>query len=308
MTSSREANRNRKDLPGLRNGGTPQLCLYANLWSLKEHPSKNCEWSLERKIVAIQEAGFGGFAWILSREHGRLARKYGLWTIGFVVASRAAELRPLLQRSIDAGARRINVHLGRHDMSTDEALRLTLCLREEARRLNIACDIETHRNTCTETPEKTRMLAAAYGRATGELLPLTWDFSHHAVVKHLDPPFWFRLFEDSLLIQHAQHFHFRPFNGHHCQVPVTARDGSLSPELKRWRSVLDRTFALWIAYNRDGLAVFACPELGPVSSGYGLTGTPDSWADARRLRSIIVRAWRKAWASRERLSMADRRI
>jgi hypothetical protein len=45
----------------------------------------------------------------------------------------------------------------------------------------------SHRGTCTETPEKTYALADAYQRQTGELLPLSWDFSHFAVVKHLVP-------------------------------------------------------------------------------------------------------------------------
>ena len=32
----------------------------ANLWSLNGHPSPKREWSLERKIKAVAEAGFDG--------------------------------------------------------------------------------------------------------------------------------------------------------------------------------------------------------------------------------------------------------
>jgi hypothetical protein len=36
--------------------------------------------------------------------------------------------------------------------------------------------VEVHRDTCTQTPEKTYALADSYFRETGKLLPLTWDF------------------------------------------------------------------------------------------------------------------------------------
>jgi hypothetical protein len=46
--------------------------------------------------------------------------------------------------------------------------------------------------------------------ATGELLPISWDFSHFAVVKHLVPSnFKEQLLLRTDLIQNAQQFHFR---------------------------------------------------------------------------------------------------
>src|SRR5437016_9670469 len=36
------------------------------------------------------------------------------------------------------------------------------------------------------------------------------------------------------LIQRAQQFHFRPFNGHHAQVPVTDGSENLTQELRDW--------------------------------------------------------------------------
>ena len=91
----------------------------------------------------------------------------------------------------DAGARYINVQLADHDTFPDEALRLTLRLMEEADRIGeIEPAVEVHRDTCTETPEKTYALADGYFQRTGELLPMTWDFSHLSVVKHLSPENW----------------------------------------------------------------------------------------------------------------------
>ncbi len=46
-------------------------------------------------------------------------------------------------------------------------------------------------------------------------------------------------FEEKLLvrpdlIQKAQQFHLRPFNGHHAQVPITDDTGELTQEVEDW--------------------------------------------------------------------------
>jgi len=40
----------------------PRLRLFANLWTLWDHPGAGNEWTLEEKVVAIRDAGFDGFA------------------------------------------------------------------------------------------------------------------------------------------------------------------------------------------------------------------------------------------------------
>src|SRR5260221_12295225 len=87
-----------------------------------------------------------------------------------------------------ARPRHINVQLADHDTLPDEALRLTLRLMDEAERIGeIEPAVEVHRDTCTETPEETYALADAYFQKTRKLLPMTLDFSHLSVVKHLSP-------------------------------------------------------------------------------------------------------------------------
>jgi hypothetical protein len=277
----------------------PRLHLIANLWTLWDHPSARREWSLERKIAAIKDAGFDGFTFRLDREHSRLAQKHRLLTIGFVSTANPAEFSTLIRKNIDGGARRINVQLGDHDTPVDEATRLAILIIELGEKLGVACDIEVHRDTCTETPEKTYAIAAGYKRATGRLLPITWDFSHFAVVKHLAPPFWERLIENPKLIQHARQFHFRPFNGHHCQVPVTDGTSAISTELKQWLPVLDKTLEIWLRGNQGETDLYVCPEMGPVRGGYNLTQLPNSWTEAQILRGIIERAWKQAIRARE---------
>jgi hypothetical protein len=165
----------------------PILRQVVNPWSLRDYPPGRKEWSTERKVRAIKEAGFDGFAELGSPELGRLAREYDLYVVGYFASSDGSQFKRLLIQNKDAGARHINVQLADHDTTLKEALRLTLRLMDEARRLNLEPAIEVHRDTCTETPEKLYALADAYQKQTGALLPITWDFSHLAVVKHLAP-------------------------------------------------------------------------------------------------------------------------
>jgi hypothetical protein len=174
-------------------------------------------------------------------------------------------------------------------------------LFEEAERLRpLEISIEVHRDTCTETPEKTYALADAYLADTGRLLPITWDFSHLAVVKHLQPrDFSRRLLEREELVTRASQFHFRPFNGHHCQIPVTQADGSLTPELTDWLPFVEDVLSLWLDTNANASReIFVVPEMGPTSSGYNLNGLPNSWEEAVKLRPILEKLWHQALHSK----------
>jgi hypothetical protein len=134
-------------------------------------------------------------------------------------------------------------------------------------KLGMEAAIEVHRATCTETPEKSYALADAYQKVTGELLPMTWDFSHLAVIKHIWPAkkYAARLIERPDLVRHAQQFHFRPFNGHHCQIPVTDGRGNLAPEFRDWLPFAEALLKTWLKGNRGkAREIFICPELGPI--------------------------------------------
>jgi hypothetical protein len=64
-----------------------------------------------------------------------------------------------------------------------------------------------------------------------------------------------------------------------------------------WRWSHTRHHSDTIIVGRD--PEIAVPELGPLNSGavgYGLSCFPPSWDDAKVLRVIIDRAWRKALA------------
>jgi hypothetical protein len=268
----------------------------ANLWTLMGHPSPAREWPLEKKLREIKRAGFDGVCWAGSAELFAGAKKHGLIFVGGMASGTAADFPKQLKDLKKFGAHHVNVQLAADDVLTPEALELALALNREGRKLGLEPAIESHRGTCTETPEKMYALADAYQQRTGELLPISWDFSHFAVVKHLVPEnFARRLLVRPDLIRRAQQFHFRPFNGHHVQVPVTDGKGRLTPEFKDWLPFADALLECWLAGNRgSGREIFICPELGPVAGGYNLSTLPNSWEDAKILRGEIDKFWKKA--------------
>ena len=272
----------------------PVLRHIANLWTLVWYPSKEKEWPLERKLRALKDAGFDGITTQLTPKHAKLADRLGLIRVGYFASGNAKEFAALLKQQKAAGAHHINVQLADHDTLTARALSLARRLMAAGKKLGVEPAIEVHRDTCTETPEKAYALADAYEEATGELLPMTWDHSHIAVVKHLLAPYWPRLGVRLDLLQRAQQFHFRPFNGHHCQVPVTNGRGKLTPEFLDYAPFVQKVMETWLAAATPGREMFAVPELGPLWLGYNLHGLPNSWEDAKVLRDEIEKCWRRA--------------
>ncbi len=268
----------------------PVLRHIANLWTLLEHP-----WTLDEKLRAFKDAGFDGVCWGGSPELRDGCAKHGLIFVGGIGSGNAADFPRLLREQKDCGAVHFNVQLAHDETPAEEALALTLALCAEAKLLGLIPGIETHRGTCTETPEKHYALCDAYQKITGELLPPSVDFSHFAVVKHLVPEnFAKRLLVRPDLIQHAQQFHFRPFNGHHVQIPITDGRGNLTREFHEWLPFAEALLQCWLDGNRGkNREIFICPELGPVVGGYCLSTFPSSWEDKKILRGEIQKLWQK---------------
>lgn len=281
-------------LPRRLQSPKPVLRHIANLWTLVWHPTKAHEWSLERKLRAVKDAGFDGFTTQLTPKHAKLADKLGLMRVGYVSSGNPSEFASWLRAQKNAGAIHVNVQLGDHDTPTPAAIRLARKLIAESKKLGLEAAIEVHRDTCTETPEKAYALADGYERATGELIPMTWDYSHIAVVKHLLAPFWPRLGVRPDLIQRAQQFHFRPFNDHHCQVPVTNGHGRLTPEVLDYVPFMEKVMETWLTTATPSREFIAVPEMGPLWLGYNLHAFPSSWEEAEVLREQIEKCWRRA--------------
>jgi hypothetical protein len=271
----------------------PRLSPVAALWTLVEHPGAGPrEWHLKRKLRAIREAGFTSVCTVFEESLTDAVRAEGLEPLPLIFGRDPADFAALIASVVRSGATLANVQLMGHDLPAAESLRRWLALERRANDAGFELSLETHRDTVTETPEKLFALAERYEQKTGRLLRLTWDFSHLAVVKHIDPATVAeRYLKRTDLIEHATQFHFRPFNAHHVQIPVTRR-GALTPEIVPYLDFAATVMRLWktAPANRTRIC-YACPELGPIQGGYGLSTFPSSWSDAVRLQRELETRW-----------------
>lgn len=271
-----------------------KLVQFAGLWTLVNHPARQREWSIVQKLRAVKAAGFAGICARLDASIAYVAAKQGLFTIGLVFPDDPAEFASLLSAQKSFGAEHVDVQLAAHDTTPAHAVKKWIRLEKEAEKLGLIVSLETHRDTITETPEKLFELADRYFDQMGRPLRLTWDFSHLAVVKHLHTGnFVARLLARPDLVQHATQFHFRPFNGHHAQLPVTHR-GKLTPEICDYLDFAQEVMHIWkIAPRNRERTMLACPELGPPG-GYALSGFPPVWPDAIVLSQELTKCWQRA--------------
>ncbi|WP_221029730.1 hypothetical protein [Actomonas aquatica] len=274
----------------------PRYC--ATLWTLDRHPTATAEWSIEEKLTAIATAGFDGVHDLLQPRHLAFARSLKLAVIGRLDGRFADTWQPSLHTQIDHGVTLFNTHLGLHDTPPATAAAWAAAMFTEGQRLGARVQFETHRDTATETPEKYNALNQEFTRLTGEPLPTTWDHSHFAVMKHLQPEdYASRLLAWPNEIQASHLFHCRPFNGQHAQVPVTDHHGKLTLEFHDYQRFTADLFTLWREGPTPRPALWICPEMGPGSAGYHLSTHSSPWTDAQRCRLELARQWQSATQS-----------
>lgn len=273
-----------------------QIRFFAGLWTLREYPSAASEWTLEKKFAAVKEAGFEGIGAMLVPETIPLCRKYDLEYILYLNAD-ASNWKESLHNAVEYSPKRVNIHLMDHDTPPAEAVATWIPMMELADRLGLAIDLEIHRDTATETPEKSGEIAALYLRETGREIRWSLDHSHFATVKHLNPPYAPRLIDSPGGTRDVRHIHFRPFNGHHAQIPATDGRGNLTPEFIQYRDFAEALLASWIEQSPDDAVLYACPENGPrIVGNYGLSCFPDVWLDAIVVRDELRAIWNRLTA------------
>lgn len=269
----------------------PVIRHMCSIGTLGGYGGKSGEWSVDQKLKRIRKAGFDGFLGripMITRDH---VEKSGLIFAATTDVGGIPEIPTKFQAINEAGARCVNVQMLDHDTPTKRAVEVAQRVMASADDLGMDVAIEVHRDTCTETPEKAYALAEGYEKAEGRPLKMTWDFSHPAVVKHLNPPYWDRLAERVDLIQYAQQFHFRPFNGHHAQVPALNRKGELTPEFLDFMEFADRLIGCWMEAATPGREMFACPE--QIAGGYMLSVFGDRFKDVQAIRKALDKSFKK---------------
>lgn len=278
-----------KKRPVIRN-----LC---SLGTLDGYGGKKGEWSFEKKLKMIRKAGFDGFM-------GRLAAlaPEDVVDAGMIFACTTRigsvhEIEGKFKRIKGYGAACVNVHLLEAATPVAEALAGARAVMDCGDEMGLDVSIELHRDSCTQTLAKTYALADRYERAAKRLLKLTWDFSHPAVTQRISPPFWIRLAERPDLMQWANQYHFRPFNGHHAQIPALGRDGELAPGFLEYMKFADQCIANWMERSSAGRVLYAGHE---QTAGYWLAAFGDRFADAQIVRDHITRSFkthRKQWSA-----------
>jgi hypothetical protein len=245
-------------------------------------------------MQAMQEAGFDGIGAIVNPEIKALADRFNLRLMGGFDGSNLKQARASIIAQRDLGVHYMNVQLLDHDTPPAKAAALAVKLIALSDELGVGVHIETHRDTATETPEKYTEIARLFQKATGRLMPTTWDHSHLAVSKHVQPKdYSTRLLAWPKLIQHSHMFHLRPFNGQHCQVPVTNGRGRLTPEFIDYLAFVEDLFVLWLQGPAPRGELWVCPELG-ISHGYQLSVCPPAWPDVVRARQEYEVVWQRA--------------
>ena len=276
---------------------TPVLKQFAGQWTMSQEPYGGKPWSLEEKFKQAKKAGFDALGGGPNPDVVPLCKKYAMDYVCYV-DSNMKTYKSKLEAAKTVQPARINVQLCDHDTLPKEAVAVWIKLEALATKMGLEVDLEVHRDTCTETPEKVYEIAALFKKATGRKIRFCWDFSHIAVVKHIYPPYAGRLLTHPDLVQSSRQFHFRPFNGHHCQIPATDGKGKETLEIKPYLQFIDDLFACWLKGAKGGEVIYACPEFGPINSGYGISAFPNVWKDAIWLRAKTEALWKanlKRW-------------
>ncbi len=273
----------------------PTIKIAAAMWTLTQYPDAKHEWSPERKIREVRKAGcFDGIATHYFHPTVPFARKAGVYIVGGHDIAGVKDAAQKLRAYKEMGIMHVNCQICDHDTPTEKALPVAIRIMEIGERLGIKPAIEVHRDTCTETPEKTFALADAYHRKTGKKLRMNFDHSHPAIIKHLNPGnYWERLGVRLDLLRLGELIHFRPFNGHHCQIPITDGRGKLSPEFKDWLPFCDKVIQAWLTGSKPGRELVVVSEVGARVGGYCLSTFPDPWKDAQVLTKEIRKIWNR---------------
>jgi hypothetical protein len=257
---------------------------FINLWTLDGYAFGAVEGTIDEKLRLISEAGFDAIMCLVDEDLRNRANDYGLELIGEVYPGDFSAMRKQVLAQTRQTVKRFNAHVGDAWQSPRDGADLISKLLPICENEGVELSIETHRGTVTESPEKTWEIADRVEQTTGSKLRLTFDFSHWAVVKHLD---WSSLahcaFARKDLLGVATQFHFRPFNGHHIQISRLTRNGDYGNFLSFFQAVVSQLTAL-----SNEKEIWVCPEIGPLNSGYGLPEFGDTWSQVLGLQQDFL--------------------
>lgn len=276
----------------------PKLNILINFWSLLHEADPSNEDGLIKQLGMIKEVGFDSFFSFPDLPNLKQnLQNHGLRFAGRIDSGDPAEFAEKIRANLAVDNGPINCQLADHDTPVDSAIHMTAELMKASKAQEARVHLEVHRDTCTETPEKTAAIIAGATQKLGEAPLVNFDYSHPAIIKHLTPENYIeRLFEDVPNFQRSNLWHIRPFNGHHCQIPITDGEGNFSKEYEDCRPFIRQALHHWIDGPRPTNEFWVCPELG-ASVGYNLSCFPNIWGDTVALGKDIQSMWDELTAS-----------
>ncbi|MFM2090448.1 MAG: hypothetical protein RLZZ127_937 [Planctomycetota bacterium] len=224
-----------------------------------------------------------------------LARAAGMAWTSLACVARPEEVRAVLAREADRGARIVTLHAGTGLEDDDAALRLLTAVVDAADRLRITAAVETHRATITQDMART----VGFVRRLPELR-FTADLSHwYCGQEMVYGDFAGKLAFIAPVLERVRLIHARIAEPGCIQSPEVA-----DPALPHVAHFLEMWRRIFTAFRRSAgsaeVLPFA-PELLPARISYARTVTVDGrrieahdrWADALVLIDHARRLWRE---------------
>lgn len=273
---------------------TPSLNIHISYWSLLDEAGIETEAGVRTHLEKIKEAGFNSYCGSAALPNVKaLVEEYGFRYGGAFDAGSVEEFAPKIAANLAVGNGPMNCQLADDDTPVEEAIELTVALMAEAKKQGADVHLEVHRDTCTETPEKTAAIIEGYTKRVGEAPKMNFDFSHPAVVKHLLPQATVeRLLTKEFVpvFQNSTLWHIRPFNAQHCQIPITDGKGNFSPEYEACRPFIRAALQCWLEAANPDAELWVVPEQG-TTHDYNLSCFPNVWEDTVALGKDVQKIW-----------------
>jgi hypothetical protein len=270
-----------------------RLLVLQSLWAMERRRPDGQEWSLDRKLGMIRDAGFDGagvrfFDDAYAREVTGFLRANGLAWQAQCYPRTVEDLVPILERVRTLGADHVNLQPDVRPYRLEECYPYIEGWQRLAADAGIPVHVETHRDRMTTDLMKTLHLVDRFPD-----LRLTADLSHYLVGREFA---WPISDENHALIHRildqAWGIHGRVASREQVQVQISF------PHHKDW---LDLFMGWWDYAIRswrrrappDATLTFLC-ELGPRE--YAMTGADgyelsDRWAEALMLKDMVQALW-----------------
>ena len=272
-----------------------RLLVYQSLWAMEQRRPDGFEWSLERKLAMIRDAGFDGagvrfFDRAYAREVTQMLRGWGLSWQAQCYPRTVDDLRPILEHVAEFGAEHVNLQADVRPHTIAECVPLIEGWRRLAEEAGVPLHFETHRDRMTTDLYFTLRLLDRFPD-----LRLTGDLSHYVVGREFAWP----ISEENHRMMHrvidnCWGFHGRVASREQVQVQISfAHQRDWLDLFMGW---WERGFRQWRRRApQDGVLTFLC-ELGPKE--YAMTGADgyelsDRWQEAQMLMGLVRELWRK---------------